>query len=88
MRLPTASCAETGEKGICPMQNGYIERFNRTYREEVLNCYIFETLAEVRRMSGLADSLQRAQTARVARQSHTERILNGKINLISTLKWS
>jgi len=33
------------------MQNGYIERFNRTYREEVLNCYIFETLAEVRRMT-------------------------------------
>jgi putative transposase len=40
-----------------PMQNGYIERFNRTYREEVLNCYIFETLAEVRRMT--ADWLTR-----------------------------
>lgn len=34
-----------------PMQNGYVERFNRTYREEVLNCYIFETLGEVRRMT-------------------------------------
>jgi putative transposase len=34
-----------------PMQNGYIERFNRTYREEVLNCYVFETLGEVRRMT-------------------------------------
>lgn len=34
-----------------PMQNGYIERFNRTYREEVLNCYVFETLSEVRRMT-------------------------------------
>lgn len=34
-----------------PMQNGYVERFNRTYREEVLNCYVFETLAEVRRMT-------------------------------------
>ncbi len=33
------------------MQNGYIERFNRTYREEVLNCYVFETLSEVRRMT-------------------------------------
>lgn len=40
-----------------PMQNGYIERFNRTYREEVLNCYIFETLNEVRRMT--ADWLTR-----------------------------
>jgi putative transposase len=34
-----------------PMQNGYIERFNRTYREEVLNCYVFETLGEVRQMT-------------------------------------
>jgi putative transposase len=34
-----------------PMQNGYIERFNRTYREEVLNYYVFETLGEVRRMT-------------------------------------
>jgi putative transposase len=34
-----------------PMQNGYVERFNRTYREEVLNSYVFETLGEVRRMT-------------------------------------
>jgi putative transposase len=34
-----------------PMQNGIIERFNRTYREEVLDCYVFETLGEVRRMT-------------------------------------
>jgi putative transposase len=34
-----------------PMQNGLVERFNRTYREEVLNCYVFETLGEVRRMT-------------------------------------
>lgn len=40
-----------------PMQNGYIERFNRTYREEVLNSYIFESLDEVRRMT--ADWLTR-----------------------------
>lgn len=26
-----------------PMQNGFVERFNRTYRQEVLDCYVFET---------------------------------------------
>jgi putative transposase len=34
-----------------PMQNGLIERFNRTYREQVLDCYVFETLGEARRMT-------------------------------------
>jgi len=29
-----------------PMHNGCIERFTRTHREEVLNAYVFETLAK------------------------------------------
>ena len=31
-----------------PMQNGFIERFNRSYREAVLDMYVFQTLTEVR----------------------------------------
>lgn len=30
-----------------PTQNSYVERFNRTYRDEVLNMYVFKTLNEV-----------------------------------------
>ena len=34
-----------------PMQNGFVERFNRTYREAVLDMYIFESLNQVRQQT-------------------------------------
>ncbi|GAA5022067.1 transposase [Marivirga lumbricoides] len=34
-----------------PMQNGYVERFNKTYRDEILDRYLFLDLNEVRQFT-------------------------------------
>lgn len=31
-----------------PTQNSYVERFNRTFRDEILNLYVFSRMSEVR----------------------------------------
>jgi len=35
----------------CPTQNAYIERFNRLYREDILDAYIFESIEQLRVLS-------------------------------------
>jgi putative transposase len=35
----------------CPYQNGYIERFNRTHRTEVLDLYLFNNLEQTKRIT-------------------------------------
>jgi len=34
-----------------PAQNGYIERFNRSYREEVLDMYLFDSIEQVQKLT-------------------------------------
>lgn len=36
---------------VKPSQNGYIERFNRTYREGILDMYLFDTMGELQQLT-------------------------------------
>ncbi|PCJ37953.1 MAG: hypothetical protein COA75_01670 [Cellvibrionales bacterium] len=49
-----AACAEEHDiqpefiQPVTPTQKASIERFNRTYRDEILNMHVFSTLREAR----------------------------------------
>jgi putative transposase len=60
-----------------PMQNGFVERFNRSYREDVLDAYLFATIDELRDLTW--DFLQDNN------QYHPHQSLN-KISPIAFLK--
>jgi putative transposase len=72
-----------------PNQNAFVERFNRTYRTEVLDAYLFESLEDVRRVTETwiqeyneersHDAIGRVPPSEYRRQIEAK---------VSTLKWS
>lgn len=72
-----------------PNQNAFVERFNRTYRTEVLDAYLFESLEDVRRITEAwireyNEERPHDATGRVP-PSEYRRQIEAKV---STLEWS
>ncbi len=72
-----------------PNQDAYIERFNRTFRHEVLDAYVFESLRQVRQITRdwiyeyneerPHDSLGKIPPAMFRRQTETARNSNSEL---------
>lgn len=65
-----------------PMQNGYIERFNRLYREAVLDAYLFFDLTQVKQLT--AEWIQEYNERRPheSLNNHTPQEWSNKSNFI------
>lgn len=74
-----------------PAQNASTERFNRTYRKDLLDFYLFSNMAEVKEITGqwLEEYNAICLTTRSAARCHTNvHLLPLKSRRVSTLEWS
>ena len=61
-----------------PMQNGFVESFNGSFRDECLNETLFSSLTQgPRRHYRMEGGLQPKQTALIAGQYHAQRVRKG-----------
>ena len=49
-----------------PMQNGYIERFNRTSREDILDAYLISSLKQYQILSDLVSLAYNDNSPRIS----------------------